>query len=105
MNLSRALESITELIVRTYDPDEVILFGSAADERAGPNSDIDIIVVAPFRKSRALRGRELVSLFDVYAAPLDLQFFTREEFEREAHEPSSFAAMVDRHGKRLYTRT
>jgi uncharacterized protein len=104
VNPTRALESITELLVRTYDPDAVILFGSAANGRAGPNSDIDLVVVGRFREPRALRGRELAPLFDEYAAPLDVQFYTTEEFKREARDPSSFTAMVDRHGTRLYTR-
>lgn len=104
MNPVRALGPITDLIVRTYDPDAVILFGSAAQGRAGPDSDIDLVVIARFREPRSLRGRELATLFDQYAVPLDVQFYTAEEFEREACVLSSFAAMVDRHGIRLYTR-
>jgi uncharacterized protein len=104
VNPTRALESITKFLVRTYDPDAVILFGSAADGRAGPNSDIDLVVVGRFHEPRAIRGREVSPLFDEYAVPLDVQFYTAEEFEREARESSSFTAMVDRHGTRLYTR-
>src|SRR5437762_1060372 len=104
MNPSRAVGSITELIVRTLDPDAVFLFGSVAQGRAGPASDIDLVVIGPFHEPRWLRGRELSDLFERYAVPLDAQFYTPEEFEREARAPSSFLAMVARHGTRVYSR-
>ena len=98
----RALEAITGLIVRTYDPDAVILFGSVAQGRAGPHSDIDLLVIGPFTAPRSLRGRELTGLFDQYAMPVDVQYYTPGEFSSEARDPRSFAAMVQRHGTPLH---
>ena len=97
-----ALQPIVEFIVRALAPRSVILFGSLADGRAGPSSDIDLLVIADFREPRWLRGRELRVLFDRYAMPIDVQYYTPAEFDDERADPSSFAAMVARHGSPLY---
>jgi len=102
MNVAAALESIVAFIVRSLNPQSVILFGSVTQGRAGPNSDIDLLVIGGFREARALRGRELGALFEQYAMPIDVQCYTTEEFNREAADASSFAAMVARHGDCLY---
>lgn len=97
-----ALAPIVDFIVRSLEPQSVILFGSMASGRAGPSSDIDLVVVGRFREPRWLRGRELRVLFEQYAMPVDVQCYTPAEFEEEAADASSFAAMVARHGRRLY---
>ena len=102
MRFTRSLAEIVDFVVRSLDPQSVILFGSVAQGRAGPNSDIDLLVIRPFREERALRGRELAALREQYAMPVDVQFYTPAEFEREAADPTSFAAMISRHGEWLY---
>lgn len=96
------LQPIVDYIARSFAPTDIFLFGSVADGRAGPTSDVDLLVIAEFREPRGHRGRELAQLRRRYAMPLDIQLYTRGEFEREARDPSSFAAMVDRHGVRLH---
>jgi uncharacterized protein len=102
MNAETDIDSIVDFIVRSVNPQSVILFGSVAQGRAEPTSDIDLLVIGPFREARALRGRELSVLFEQNAMPVDVQCYTPEEFDGEAANSSSFAAMVDRHGKTLY---
>jgi uncharacterized protein len=97
-----ALAQIVDFIVRSLSPQSVTLFGSLAHGRAEPSSDIDLVVIGEFREPRWLRGRELRVLCEQYAMPIDVQCYTPSEFEREAAVPSSFAAMVERHGRRLH---
>ena len=39
------LDEIIRRVVEVADPDKIILFGSAARGRMGPNSDLDLLVV------------------------------------------------------------
>lgn len=45
--LREILPVIIDRIVRQFDPDRIILFGSHARGEAGPWSDIDLLVVLP----------------------------------------------------------
>lgn len=102
LNVDRALRPIAELIVRALGPEEIILFGSCALGRARPDSDIDLMVIGDFREARAERKRLLHGAFHAFAAPVDVQLYTREEFESEASDPASFAATVRRQGVRIH---
>ncbi len=102
MNVDRAIRPIVELIVRTLDPEEIILFGSCALGHARPDSDIDLLVIGDFRVARAERRRLLHGAFHGFAVPVDVQIYTRDEFESEASDPASFASTVMRQGVRLH---
>jgi uncharacterized protein len=102
LTIDLALPPITELIARTFDPEEIILFGSCALGRARPDSDIDLMVIGDFREARAERKRLLHGAFNGFAVPVDVQLYTRDEFESEARDPGSFAATVRRQGVRLH---
>jgi predicted nucleotidyltransferase len=50
-----AQEIIAEMvrrIVKEFDPHQIILFGSFARGQAGPDSDVDLLVVMPVHGSR-----------------------------------------------------
>lgn len=104
MNTDRALDSIAQLIVRCVDPDEIVLFGSAAGGRARPHSDIDLLVLGPFREPPVRRGLELRGLLERFAPPVDLHLLTPDEFETQARREFAFADMIKRHGVTLYRR-
>jgi len=67
-------------IVRRYSPEKVILFGSHATGRAGPDSDVDLLVVMPYQGTRAeteLKLRKTLGDFDI---PKDVIVTTPEAF-------------------------
>lgn len=41
----QTLDKITEIIIRTVSPDQIILFGSRARGESRPDSDYDILVI------------------------------------------------------------
>jgi predicted nucleotidyltransferase len=100
----RALDSITRLIVRCCDPDYILLFGSYARGTAGPDSDLDLLVVGPFKESKWLRDRELSGLLGDFAIRMDLHLVTPEELAIEAEKPHSFLRTLPLHAIRLYQR-
>lgn len=76
MNIAEVLDEVARRIVATSDPEQVILFGSYARGDAGPDSDVDVLVIAndvlprqeSVRVQRALRGL-LVPIDVVVATP------------------------------------
>ena len=68
-------------IVRQFDPDRIILFGSHARGDAGPDSDVDLLIVMPLSGSRRKKAVEIgVALHDI-RLPKDVIVTTPEEFE------------------------
>lgn len=104
MKTDRILRSVTDLIVRCLDPDSIVLFGSVAQSRARPDSDIDLLVVGRFDEPRSRRGIELKGLLGRYALPIDLHLLTAGEFKTEMRKPFSLAGTIQRYGIRLYER-
>lgn len=90
-------------IVAAYEPVAVWLFGSAARGEAGPDSDIDLLVVVPDdagpERTRAqlayevLRGTGLA---------VDVIVCTRSYFERRRHLRASLPGTVAREGRLLH---
>ena len=46
-------------IVEHFDPEKIILFGSSARGDAGPDSDVDLLVVMPVRCSKRKKQLEV----------------------------------------------
>jgi uncharacterized protein len=102
MDTEKVQRSIVELVVECLDPDAIYLFGSSAQGRAGPDSDVDLLVVGPFWEPPRRRGLELRGLLASRVVPVDLHFRTPGELERERQVRYSLADTVLRHGRLVY---
>jgi predicted nucleotidyltransferase len=105
VEIAPVIRRITALIVRAVDPDEVILFGSTAKGTAGPDSDLDLMVIGPFRGPRHRRGRELRGLLDRFPVQIDLHLMTREELAAESATPFSWVETLRATAITLYVRS
>jgi predicted nucleotidyltransferase len=96
---------MVQRIVRQFQPERVILFGSHARGEAGPDSDVDLLVVMPVEGSRRDKAIEIrVALRDVHV-PTDIIVTTPEEFawRQEVVGTIEYPAVKD--GKVLYARS
>src|SRR5512133_1989234 len=76
-----AVREMVRRIVRQFDPDKVILFGSYARGDAGPDSDVDLLIVMPVAGPTREKAIEIgVALHDI-PLPKDVIVTTPEEFE------------------------
>jgi len=101
--IERELDNWVKRIIGEMHPDRVILFGSAARQEAGEESDIDMVVVAESRESFFDRvGRALA----LYQGKRDVHVlvYTPAEWERMLAEGRDFARTVAAQGKLLYQR-
>jgi len=95
------IRSFVREIGDRFHPERVLLFGSYARGDAGPDSDVDLLVVMDYQGTsadQALRiRRSLASPF-----PLDLIVRSPEEIERRVRLGDFFLRDVLREGKVLY---
>ncbi|TVQ33379.1 MAG: nucleotidyltransferase domain-containing protein [Phycisphaeraceae bacterium] len=102
-NVEKALPEIIERLRKEFEPVAIYLHGSAARGTAGPESDVDLLVVVEhssvdfFERSTAAR-HALRGL----GAPIDVQVYTRAEFEERASLPVSFERVVAAKGRKVY---
>ncbi len=79
-------KEIVEVIVREVDPETIILFGSRAQGKARPDSDIDLLVAAtePFsaQHSRFHEANRLHMALRNLPISKDLLLYSREEFNK-----------------------
>ena len=65
------IENLAHRIALEFDPDKIILFGSYARGTAGPDSDVDLLVVLPFDGKPFWKSVEIMNRVDPQFA-LDL---------------------------------
>lgn len=100
------IERVTARIVEACDPEILYLFGSAARGDAGPESDVDLLVVTELDEGvRSYeKAGELRRLFDRWLVSFDILVQTPDEFARTKEWPGHIARVAAREGKLLYRR-
>lgn len=99
------LDTIVQKIVSSYQPEKIVLFGSAARGRMNAESDIDLFIVKPHQKPRHQRSTEVYDLlWDVDRPPLDVLVYTPEEVQQRLALGDWFVKRVMDEGKVLYGR-
>jgi len=102
--LDRTLERMVKRLVRNFNPDQIILFGSHARGDARPDSDIDLLVVLPLNGSKRAKQVEMrVALHDIHV-PKDIIVATPEEIARRRNIVGTIIRPALREGKVLYAR-
>lgn len=102
------LEQMVEVIVREADPESIILFGSRARGEAGPESDVDLLVVErePFSAGRS-RMREVNRLYMALRyipVSKDLLLYSRDEFDHWKTSLNHVVGRAHREGRVLHAR-
>ncbi len=95
------LSEIVRRIVETADPEQIILFGSAATGNMGPNSDVDLLVVKSGANRLELAGRIYVNLHGVGEA-VDVVVVQPEDLERYGESHALVIAPALKEGRVIY---
>ena len=102
LSLQSQIESITSQLITKYQPEKIILFGSAAREDATPESDADFLII---KKDTPYKGRdriiEVSRLID-RDIPVDFLIYRPDEFEKRLAMGDPFLEMILEEGKVLY---
>jgi len=92
---------ISEKIVREFQPEKIILFGSYAYGNPGPGSDVDLLVILHF-EGRAFR--KSLEILNRVAPEFSVDLLARrpEDTERRYAEGDPLIREALDHGKVLY---
>lgn len=108
MQLNRAyieekLRDIVHKIVKDFRPDKVILFGSWAWGKPGPESDVDLLVIKDTKSTRELARRIDGSIFP-RPFPIDLIVCRPRQIEERRKFGDTFAGELLSRGRVLYAK-
>lgn len=97
------LAEVVRRLTDAYRPERIYLFGSIARGDAGPDSDYDLLIVAPDDAPPERRDSKLAYevLWGLRAAA-DVIVWEKSRFDRRAHVVCSLPATVLREGRLLY---
>ena len=100
---SSKIKELTEKIVKDYNPEKIILFGSYAWGKPNPDSDVDLFIVKESRKTQIDRMRELrMKLIGNNFPPMDLLIYTPKELDRRLAIGDFFVREIMEKGQVLY---
>ena len=77
--IPEAVTSAVERIVRSMNPERVILFGSHADQTAHPASDVDLLIVIGENAQTDEELRHARQLVAPFFPPIDVAVCTAEQ--------------------------
>ena len=100
----REIQQMVRRIVSRFHPEKIILFGSHARGDAGPDSDVDLLVVMPLLGSRLEKQLEIRLALRSIQIPKDIVVTTPEDFQWRKEIPGTIERPAAREGKVLYAR-
>ena len=101
------IDRMVRRLARRFKPERIILFGSHARGMAGPDSDVDLLVVMPLKNPRQEKPQlELAMRLAVhdFKCPKDIVVVTPGEMERQKSIPGTIVRPALTEGKTLYVR-
>lgn len=102
--IKRLLDGMVEQIVKRFAPEKVILFGSHARGHAGPDSDVDLLIVMRPKGTKAEQEIEIYKALRSYRMPKDVIVTTPEDFAWRSKIPGTIERPAAREGRVLYAR-
>ncbi len=96
------LDELVRRIVQAVRPRRIVLFGSAAKGRMGPESDLDVLVVMPDGAHRRRTAQALYRGLMGLGVPKDIVVVTESDVRQYAGEPSLVICPALKEGRELY---
>ena len=98
------IQKMVRRLVDRFDPDRIILFGSHARGTAGPDSDVDLLVILPVTGSKRAKQIEMrVALHDI-KTPKDIIVATPDQVEQQKNVVGTIIRPALQEGRVLYVR-
>lgn len=103
-SVERLIDKMVRRIVKRFDPEKIILFGSHARGTAHPDSDVDLLIVMPVAGSKRKMQLELRTALHDVRVPKDVIVTTPEEFAWRKDVVGTIEYPAATEGKLLYAR-
>lgn len=98
------IEEMVRRIVDRFQPERIILFGSHARGTAGPDSDVDLLIVMPVKGSKRQTQLDIRKALRGISVPKDIIVTTPEEFAWRKEVVGTIERPAAREGQLLYAR-
>jgi len=99
---SETIDALLQRIVQAVHPLKVLLFGSAAREQMGPDSDIDVLVVVPDGTHCLNTTQYLYQQLLGFGCPVDILVATSTMLERHQSNIGLIYHRILTEGKEIY---
>jgi predicted nucleotidyltransferase len=104
MIAKKQIQELCDQIVREFQPEKIILFGSHAYGSPTPDSDVDLLVVMPYEGEYRKQLVNMLNQIETYL-PLDLLLRTPEEIRERLELGDFFIKEITERGKIMYDAT
>jgi uncharacterized protein len=104
-NVQTYVDRMVKRIVKNFRPEKIILFGSHARGDAGPDSDVDLLVVMDFEGSKLDKMVEIGVAVGAVPIPKDILISRPEDFAWRKDIVGTIEYPAAREGKVLYARS
>lgn len=102
-NIEKKINAVSDKIAREFKPDKIILFGSWAWGKPGPDSDIDLFIIKDMPERRIDRSRKVRKIIWDSGIPVDILVYTPQEIRRRLDFDDFFVKDIINKGKTLYS--
>ncbi len=99
---AETIDELLQRIVPAVHPSRVLLFGSAAREQMGPDSDIDVLVVVPDGTHCLKTTQYLYQQLLGFSWPVDILVATSAMLERHKYNLGLIYHRILAEGKEIY---
>lgn len=99
----KKIEETSQKIAKNFSPERIVLFGSWAWGKPGPDSDVDLLIVKETENTREL-ARKIDGFLFPRPFPIDVIVYRPEEVNRRQTAGDPFITEVLNNGKVLYAR-
>jgi predicted nucleotidyltransferase len=98
------IPDLINCIVRNFDPVRIILFGSHARGDAGPQSDIDLLVVLPVVEDKRKAAVQIRTALADFPVPKDIIVSSPSEIAERGHLVGTVLRPALQEGRVIYER-
>lgn len=103
-SVEAVIREMVQRIVAGFDPEKIILFGSHARGDAGPDSDVDLLVIKPVKGSRREERVRIGAALNGMGVAKDVVVATPEDIQRRGNLVGTVLRPALREGRVLYER-
>jgi len=96
------IQQLVADIVRQFSPQKIVLFGSHARGEAGPDSDVDLLVIIPHKEHAAQKAAEITQRVHPGDYSLDLIVRSPDTIRARLQMNDWFVRELMREGQVLY---
>lgn len=99
------IDEIVDKIVKGFNPEKIILFGSYAAGNPNNDSDLDLLIVQETDLPAHRRAIDMRLSLIGSKVPMDILVYTSSEFNEDKNKQNSFIYSAIQNSEILYERT